>query len=25
MTGAITEVAKKRPVKVIASRPLAFW
>ena len=25
MTGAITEVAKKRPVKVITSRPLAFW
>lgn len=25
MEWAITEVAKKRPVKVIASRPLAFW
>jgi len=25
MTWAITEVAKKRPVKVIASWPLAFW
>jgi len=25
MTWAITEVAKKRPVKVITSRPLAFW
>ena len=25
MTWAITEVAKQRPVKVIASRPLAFW
>lgn len=25
MTGAITEVAKKRPVKVITSWPLAFW
>ena len=25
MTWAISEVAKKRPVKVIASRPLAFW
>ena len=25
MTGAITEVAKKRPVKVITSRPLVFW
>ena len=25
MTGAITEVAKKRPVRVITSRPLAFW
>ena len=25
MTGAISEVAKHRPVKVIASRPLAFW
>ena len=24
MTGAITEVAKKRPVKVITSRPLVF-
>ena len=25
MTWAITELAKKRPVKVITSRPLAFW
>lgn len=25
MTGAITEVAKTRPVKVITSWPLAFW
>ena len=25
MTGAITEVAKKRPVKVITSWPLVFW
>lgn len=25
MTWAITEVAKQRPVKVITSRPLAFW
>ena len=25
MTWAITEVAKKRPVKVITSRPLVFW
>lgn len=25
MTGAITEIAKKRSVKVITSRPLAFW
>lgn len=25
MTWAITEVAKHRPVKVIASRPLVFW
>lgn len=25
MSGAITEVAKKRPVKVITSRPLVFW
>lgn len=25
MTGAISEVAKKRPVKVITSRPLVFW
>ena len=25
MTGVITEVAKTRPVKVITSRPLAFW
>ena len=25
MTWAITEVAKTRPVKVITSRPLAFW
>ena len=25
MTGAITEVAKKRPVRVVTSRPLAFW
>ena len=25
MTWAITEVAKKRPVRVIASRPLVFW
>ena len=25
MTGAITEVAKARPVKVVTSRPLAFW
>lgn len=25
MTWAITEVAKKRPVKVVTSRPLAFW
>lgn len=25
MTGAITEVAKKRPVKVVTSRPLVFW
>ena len=25
MEWAITELAKKRPVKVIASRPLAFW
>lgn len=25
MTGAISEVAKKRAVEVIASRPLAFW
>lgn len=25
MSGAITEVAKERPVKVITSRPLAFW
>ena len=25
MTGAISEVAKHRPVKVIASWPLAFW
>jgi len=25
MTGAITEVAKKRDVEVITSRPLAFW
>lgn len=25
MEWAITEVAKKRPVRVIASRPLAFW
>lgn len=25
MTGTITEVAKKQPVKVVASRPLAFW
>lgn len=25
MTWAITEVAKKRPVKVVTSRPLVFW
>ena len=25
MSGAISEVAKKRPVKVITSRPLVFW
>lgn len=25
MTWAITELAKRRPVKVIASRPIAFW
>lgn len=25
MSGAITEVAKKRPVKVVTSRPLVFW
>lgn len=25
MTGAITEVAKRKPVKVITSRPLVFW
>lgn len=25
MTGAITEVAKTRPVKVITSWPLVFW
>lgn len=25
MTGAITEVAKKRPIKVITSWPLVFW
>jgi len=25
MTWAITELAKRRPVKVITSRPLAFW
>lgn len=25
MSGAITEVAKNRPVKVITSRPLVFW
>ena len=25
MSGAITEVAKQRPVKVITSRPLVFW
>ena len=25
MEWAITEVAKKRPVRVVASRPLAFW
>lgn len=25
MTGAITEVAKTRPVKVVTSWPLAFW
>lgn len=25
MSWAITEVAKKRPVKVITSRPLVFW
>ena len=25
MTWAITEVAKKRPVKVVTSWPLVFW
>lgn len=25
MSGAITEVAKTRPVKVVTSRPLVFW